>query len=43
MTVVNSTIEYSAKEWDFIESLPKEQQLKIIRGMATPYDYGYID
>ena len=43
MTVINDTIEYSAKEWDFIGFLPKEQQLKIIRGMATPYDYGYID
>lgn len=43
MTVINNTIEYTDKEWDFIESLPKECRLNIIRGIATPYDYGYID
>lgn len=33
--------EYDKAETAFIESLPQEKQIRIRRGLATPYDYGY--
>lgn len=49
MTVVHKKIDnvptcfvsYTVEEWDFIETLSEIAQRNIIRGLATPYDYGY--
>lgn len=33
---------YNDDEWNFIENLPENCKHNILRGLATPYDYGYI-
>ena len=38
---VHSIIEYDEDECAFIENLPPQAQRNILRGMCTPYDYGY--
>lgn len=32
---------YDDDEWDFIETLPENCKRNILRGLATPYDYGF--
>lgn len=39
--IPTSTTTYNEEEWAFIDTLPQIAQNYIMRGLATPYTYGY--